>query len=119
MNRVMVAKMDATTKKDAAYWRAYNAVNKVRRANTTRAWQQHIHAKVIAHYGGQCECCYDRTIEFLTVEPLKSGGRKAVGRSLVYKLWRAGLPDGYRVLCWNCTRSIRNEGYCPHRDAVI
>jgi hypothetical protein len=104
--------------KNAAYWREYNAKNKLKRANTTRAWQRRIHEEVIAHYGGKCECCYDRTFEFLTVERVLGAQQKREGNSLSYWLQKNHFPEGYRILCWNCSRSIRN-GYCPHRDAAI
>jgi hypothetical protein len=107
------------TTKGPEFWRAYNAKNKIRRTNTTKEWQRRIREEVIAHYGGKCECCLDRTFEFLTVEREEGSGRSRVRRNLAYWLHRNGLPPGYRVRCHNCSEAHRRFGYCPHRDVVV
>lgn len=75
---------------------------------------------IVAHYGGQCECCGEREISFLTMDHVNGGGtahRKEIKRGNIYTWLRAnGCPAGFAVLCFNCNcgRSV-NGGVCPHK----
>ena len=104
--------------RDASYWREYNARNKIQRAKAERDRQREIRHSVVLHYGGKCECCLDRTIEFLAVEPITKRGGRGTRQEIHDWLRKEELPKGYRVLCGNCSRALRG-GYCPHREATI
>lgn len=78
--------------------------------------------EVLTHYSDgipRCACCDERTIEFLSIDHIKSGGarHRRILRSgaAVYRwLRRTGYPRGYQVLCHNCNQSLGQYGYCPH-----
>lgn len=71
----------------------------------------------IRHYGGECACCGEETIEFLEIDHIQGGGKKhrrSIGGNIWAWMRRNGYPDGFRVLCSNCNFSIGRFGYCPH-----
>jgi hypothetical protein len=78
---------------------------------------------VMAVYsGGQCSCCGETEISFLTIDHVDGGGqkhRKEVGKagSPFYKwLLSNGFPGGFQVLCANCNQSKAiNGGICAHQ----
>lgn len=88
-------------------------------------------AKVIAGYGGKCECCGESRPEFMTIDHKNNDGnkeRKKYGRLkngkvylgyatyIIYrKLIHENFPrDRYRLLCYNCNCARGAFGYCPH-----
>jgi hypothetical protein len=75
--------------------------------------------RVLAHYGGLCQCCGEWRYELLCLDHINGGGnrhRQRVGPSNLYSiLERTGFPEGYRVLCNNCNMAIAFYGYCPHQ----
>jgi hypothetical protein len=75
-------------------------------------------AKVIAGYGGKCECCGDDHPEFLTIDHVEGSGashRKSLRRTFYVYLIEAGFPkDKFRLLCMNCNFAFGKFGYCPH-----
>lgn len=76
--------------------------------------------RVIAHYGGACECCGESEFEFLAIDHIDGNGgqhRKQThmsGADLGRWLERNGYPAGYRVLCHNCNCARGFYGFCPH-----
>lgn len=69
----------------------------------------------------KCACCKEGILEFLTLDHIAGGGgsdrrrRKERGGHKTYlRLRRAGFPQGFRVLCWNCNAAIGLYGGCPH-----
>lgn len=80
---------------------------------------------VIGGLGGECQCCGENRMEFLTLDHINGDGaehRRKVGRGLpVYRdALKEGLPrDRYRVLCFNCNCSMGMFGYCPHEKERI
>lgn len=78
---------------------------------------------VINVYGGECACCKERNLEFLTIDHIHNNGaehRKAVHYgSLADFLIKNNFPLGYRVLCMNCNFSKGQWGYCPHKRKAI
>lgn len=74
-------------------------------------------AEIIKVYGGECECCQETILEFLTIDhPNKDGKQhRALTGSHVYAdLKRRGFPPGFRVLCMNCNFADGRYGQCPH-----
>lgn len=78
---------------------------------------------VVEHYGGECACCGEKEVAFLTVDHINNDGaehRKEVKHTRMYVWLRQnGYPPGYQILCWNCNcgRAI-NGGICPHKKPV-
>lgn len=75
--------------------------------------------RVLKHYGGDppcCACCTEHRLPFLTIDHIHGGGtaHRRTDKHLVLWLIKAGLPDGYQVLCWNCNAAKHFVGHCPH-----
>jgi len=87
--------------------------------------RQALKREVIGAYGGQCACCGERELEFLTIEHSRGDGashRRFVS-NIYSDLKRRGFPKGYgyTVLCWNCNMATRYGDPCPHevlRNAI-
>ena len=73
--------------------------------------------ELYVHYGGECKCCGENTLEFLCFDHIGGGGNKERQRlnsdSLLRKLYRE-RPTNIRLLCWNCNGAIGLRGFCPH-----
>jgi hypothetical protein len=81
----------------------------------------------ILKYGGECTCCNESNIMFLSLDHINGGGnkhRKKEGISFLAG-WakKNNYPDILQVLCFNCnfgreTRGGENK-ICPHKIEVI
>jgi hypothetical protein len=78
--------------------------------------------RAIGLYGGECKCCGERRLEFLSFDHIKGGGTKARkerpdhhSRNLYKSLVTNYDPDFFRILCHNCNSSLGYYGYCPHQ----
>ena len=86
-----------------------------------RRQHQALRYNILMHYGGKCACCAEKAVKFLTIDHVDGGGGKH-RRSLkngagIYRWLRKNeLPDGFRVLCWNCNSAIGLYGVCPHKE---
>lgn len=81
---------------------------------------------VLEHYGGsppKCDCCGEKTYEFLALDHVNGKGRKdrlmaskgyGGSQHLHRQLIKSGFPKGFRVLCHNCNCSRGYYGFCPH-----
>ncbi len=72
-------------------------------------------------YGGECACCKEKQIAFLTIDHIFGGGKKHHSE-LAVRLYRwLGYSHfkrvGFRVLCWNCNEALEKYRYCPHKDS--
>lgn len=116
--------------KRPAYTKKYRANNKEKYEESSRRVQvnRRIRLKemVMAVYGGgQCACCGETEISFLTLDHInndgaehrkeaKGGGRGGAG--FYSKLKQQGFPPGLQVLCFNCNMSKSfNGGTCAHQ----
>lgn len=76
--------------------------------------------EVIEGYGGECACCKEAELAFLTIDHVNGGGhkhRKTKEGHALYTRLRAALPErdpAYQVLCWNCNSAKHFQGACPH-----
>lgn len=93
-------------------------INRIR----LRKHYQELRKKIINGYGGKCECCGERTEEFLTIDHISGNGakhRKNINGSLYLFLKNKNFPrNGFRLLCYNCNCSRGAYGYCPHEQEV-
>lgn len=89
-----------------------------------RAKKSRIKIKVLAiqAYGGQCACCGEKELEFLSIDHINGGGRqhkKTIGGGSgdLYRFVRLnGFPPGFQVLCLNCNLSKHiGGGVCAHK----
>lgn len=76
--------------------------------------------EVLDYYGGECSCCGEKEMDFLTIDHIDGNGnkhRKEIRtKSMTYWLKMNKFPPGFQVMCFNCNcgRSI-NKGVCPHK----
>lgn len=81
---------------------------------------------VISHYGGECSCCGEKQIEFLSIDHINGDGaeerrrlfgdRTYGGWSIYRLIQKNGYPaERYQVLCMNCNfAKAHNNNICPH-----
>ena len=102
----------------ARYLKDYRKTNRASLAKKKLAKNQAAKAAGIAAYGGQCICCGEARVEFLTLdhingratEPYRITGQKAWAR-----LKARGWPrDNFQLLCFNCNCAKGIYGRCPH-----
>lgn len=86
-------------------------------------------ARIMDSYGGECACCGERQIEFLSIDHADGSGadhreslgdrRQASGKKTYEWLRDNDFPqDGrFQVLCTNCNAGKRRTGVCPHQQA--
>jgi hypothetical protein len=82
--------------------------------------QRKLKGEVILAYGGQCACCRENYLPFLTIDHVKAcrGKRdQGYGSALYRWLKREGYPRGFQVLCMNCNWHKRDKlmCLCPYR----
>jgi len=109
----------------------------LRQKNSRRTWKSNwkrnrrlLRSEFIENYGGACECCGEKTAEFLTMEHKKNNGaeeRRLYGRRgatlrILQKLHRLGWPktEEYGILCFNCNcaKAFSPGHICPHKRSV-
>lgn len=88
-----------------------------------RGWRDAVRERVIAKYGGKCECCGEANPRFLSLDHINNDGRehrKGKGTVVIY-LEAEALPypnDRLRLLCYNCNIGRAHnkacKGVCPH-----
>jgi hypothetical protein len=93
-----------------------------RRRVQSRNINQRLKLRVYEAYGNRCVCCGEDNLGFLSIDHINGGGRahrQEVGGGV--QLWRlivkAGFPDDFQLLCYNCNLGrYHNGGTCPHKD---
>lgn len=99
----------------------YMAIHGDKRRERQRAKARENRSRLIAKYGGKCECCGEDRIEFLCIDHRNGGGGRERARyKTAVALYRELLDTPevlpqYRVLCHNCNMSLGFYGYCPHQ----
>ncbi len=91
---------------------------------------------VVEKYGGECKCCGERHLVFLTLDHLKGDGadhRKRLcdvmgwdhnthvrgwAQQLIYEELAVNPadPTTYQILCMNCNHATRHKKICPHNS---
>lgn len=102
------------------YNREYYRRTKKERQKTRTKWRKALRAEGLAHYGGKCACCGEKTDQFLGIDHMEGGGNKhraTMGRvSIYYWLKKNDYPKGFQVLCHNCNLAKGFYGICPHQS---
>ena len=92
-----------------------------------RRYNRKLRLETLQAYGGKCNCCGEKKIEFLTFDHIRNNGaehRRSYGghktnRRIFQVLRMQNFPKGeYQVLCYNCNYSKGHHGYCPHKDVA-
>jgi hypothetical protein len=86
-----------------------------------KKYYRELKQRIIAAYGGKCECCLDSNFEFLTIDHINGGGTKdrigKAGAGFYAWLEKNGFPKSeYRLLCMNCNFAMGKYGHCPHKS---
>lgn len=116
-----VYKVDPATKERARQrGRKWHLENAERASNSRKANHRRQRLICIQHYGGACQCCGERRVEFLALDHVNGGGhkhRKECGGKMCRWLIKHGFPDEpkLRILCHNCNMARAFYGYCPHQ----
>ena len=109
--------------------RAYNQKHYYKNHAKTLAWhkdyRETLKAEIVAEYGGECKCCGEKEIDFLTIDhvygyknrpDLYDHPRKC-GTAFYLWLRKKNYPkEGFALLCFNCNlgRAKSKDGECPH-----
>jgi len=99
----------------------YNEAHRQEIRDKARDERIALKAKVIAAYGGRCNCpgCHVHHAELLTVDHVNGDGswyRKGKGRSTrdYYRdVLRQGFPPTYQLLCGSCNLAKGDGPACP------
>ena len=98
--------------------RAQLATYRVRTKAYHKQRHQELKAEVIARYGGQCACCGEASLCFLTIDHVHNDGNehrgsqgRMKGASIYRWLKTEGFPqDGrFQVLCYNCNCAKQHD----------
>jgi 5-methylcytosine-specific restriction endonuclease McrA len=103
--------------------RRYYAANPGKKLAAVKRCRDRLRVQVIEHYGGQCACCGEDDLRFLTIEHRAgvpeshrdAAGRRKTGYGLLVQIVREGFPASIEVLCFNCNQAKGIYGECPHR----
>jgi 5-methylcytosine-specific restriction endonuclease McrA len=86
----------------------------------TAVWRLKVRKETVAAYGGQCQCCGETELDFLSIDHINGGGTrerrgtKLGGVNFYSQLRKQGWPSDYRILCHNCNQAMWFHGSCPH-----
>ena len=87
---------------------------------SSRRRRKKVKRRVIDMYGGQCACCSEKNIGFLTIDHINGDGqadRKRLKAANIYGvLVNTPLRSDLRVLCYNCNLGRRWVDVCPHEE---
>ena len=71
-------------------------------------------------YGGECMCCGEAEMAFLSIDHIDGSGaqhrkNRTQGWNLYIWLRQNNFPEGFQVLCYNCNWAKSRAGGCPHQ----
>lgn len=94
--------------------------NEIISQEAVKTLERRLRAAAIEAYGGpECTCCGCDVLEFLTIDYLdriRYNDRQPITIFIYYWLQERNYPDGFQVLCCNCsTGKSLNGGVCPHK----
>lgn len=87
-----------------------------------RSWYHEKRREALIRYGGQCHCCGEANLNFLTFDHLANDGgkqRRAGLKSYRFFAWLlAEKREGIAVACYNCNCARAAWGVCPHKTEL-
>ncbi len=89
--------------------------------------KERLRLEFVMAYGGECHCCGEQRLEFLTVEHLDGSGAEhrrevGTGAAMLRDLRRRKWPqDNIAVACFNCNmgRERTFMKICPHQGGKM
>lgn len=94
--------------------------------NKRRSSRDQLKRQIMDYYGGNCVCCGESDLRFLTIDHINNNGKEhrkqgVGGGDNIYRWLRKNeFPKGFQTLCYNCNIArYRNGGICPHKDINI
>ncbi len=106
--------------RDAEYKRRDFQKHKAERQETNKLRLRVLRLLVISFYGGECECCGEREVRFLSFDHKDNSGAEHRRNKMTYwsyhKWLLAERRSNMRLLCYNCNCSRGFFGKCPHED---
>lgn len=94
--------------------------------NPCKDWNNRYKFEVFSHYSGgtpKCECCDSKYLPHLTIDHIAQDGakhRKELKESGSRFTWKwlkdNNYPEGFRVLCMNCNRTVYWYGECDCKN---
>jgi len=113
-------------KKLSAYQKVYRENNYEKLQEYDKERTRKAKKRVMKEYGGECVCCGEKSIEFLTIDHIDGSGANhrreisgLLGKGFYLWLEKNNYPkDNFRILCMNCNFSVGHYGYCPHNNGI-
>jgi len=104
------------------YLKRYQRVNRKAVLEGKRSYWKSQRLEVLLHYSKgklQCNCCKEKTYEFMCLDHINGNGAKQRRRLktnyLLSWLKQHKYPKGFQVLCHNCNMAKGFYGKCPHK----
>lgn len=107
-----------------AYMRWYRKQNKRKISELDRLRLKKLKLEIMTNYGGECKCCGEENIGFLTIDHIHGGGqqhRRKTGTGKAFYRWikKHNYPDYLQILCYNCNLGrSKNNDICPHDTSI-
>lgn len=115
----------AYRKKNTKRRRKYGKLYRIKNADRIREYRKkrirRVKERIIEAYGGECACCGEKELNFLSIDHINDDGRteKTGGVNFYCKIIKAGFPKRFRILCLNCNMGrYFNGGTCPHGNGI-
>ena len=102
----------------------WNNDNKILMNQYKKKSKDSLRSRVINGYGGCCNCCGERMVEFLSLDHVLGGGnqerktKSCGGRAAYMRAIKENFPSDYQILCMNCNFAKGIHGGCPHKKTV-
>ncbi len=117
----MYKERDLASGMNTIYGKKYRLKHKEYHKKRKQLYVRRMKKILVAGYGGKCECCGEKNLEFLALDHRYGDGakdrkeNKRRGTSLHKYVIDLGFPRRYRILCHNCNMALGFYGYCPHK----
>lgn len=97
----------------------------ISKANAANQYRKNRDA-VVDYYGAKCACCGKDDRRILTLDHKNGDGaqhRRQNGLGCPSSAYRwvvkAGFPDSFQLLCWNCNSGKKCGNCCPHHPSFV
>ena len=107
------------------YYKEWRLANKDKEQEKQKRHNKKSRLEVLTFYSGnppKCQCCNEKTLEFLTIDHINNDGRKhrkETKTTLVKWIRKNNFPKGFQILCYNCNCAKGVYGECPHQGSTF